>query len=55
MSVLEEYCRDPAEEVAETCQLAIYRLNWIKVKLFVVVDPDPNSYPDPDRIRIGSG
>jgi hypothetical protein len=30
--VLEEYSRDPAEEVAETCQLAIYRLNWIKVK-----------------------
>jgi hypothetical protein len=32
LSVLEEYSRDPEEEVAETCQLAIYRLNWIKVK-----------------------
>jgi len=47
LSVLEEYSRDPVEEVAETCQLAIYRLNWIKEggkddkSVHLSVDPAP--------------
>lgn len=28
LSVLEDYCSDPIQEVAETCQLALQRLRW---------------------------
>jgi len=29
ISVLEEYCTDPCVEVAETCQLAVQRIQWL--------------------------
>jgi hypothetical protein len=32
-NVLEEFSQDPVEEVAETCQLAIDRVKWLKVRL----------------------
>ena len=29
ISVLEAFCKDPIPEVAETCQLALLRINWL--------------------------
>lgn len=29
MQVLEEHCQDKITEVAETCQLAVQRINWL--------------------------
>lgn len=45
--VLEEYSKDPVPEVAETCQLAIYRVKWLKAggqddkSIHQSVDPAP--------------
>ena len=31
-SVLQQYCADPIPEVAETCQLALQRIDWVAEK-----------------------
>ncbi|XP_041978433.1 deoxyhypusine hydroxylase [Aricia agestis] len=55
LELLEKYQHDPAVEVAETCQIALQRLNWIskddsKDKLsrskFASIDPAPPSAED---------
>lgn len=46
-AALEEFSKDPVEEVAETCQLAIYRVKWLKAggkddkSVHLSVDPAP--------------
>ncbi|KAL7641254.1 UNVERIFIED_CONTAM: hypothetical protein RMT77_008392 [Armadillidium vulgare] len=51
-NILKRYCNDPVTEVAETCDLALCRIQWLKsngkkVKnsshLFLSVDPSPPS------------
>ena len=55
LPVLKRFCSDPCQEVAETCQLAVYRIHWIKNQqndekeslipsAFTSVDPTP-CYP----------
>ncbi|CAB3223904.1 unnamed protein product [Arctia plantaginis] len=49
--ILEKYMQDPAVEVAETCQIALHRLNWVansdeesqSKSLYLSVDPAPPS------------
>ncbi|CAB3253664.1 unnamed protein product [Arctia plantaginis] len=49
--ILEKYMEDPAVEVAETCQIALHRLNWVansdeesqSKSLYLSVDPAPPS------------
>ncbi|KAG7280747.1 hypothetical protein CRUP_037677 [Coryphaenoides rupestris] len=49
LPILEEYSKDPVIEVAETCQLALRRLEWLQsgVQLEGVVDNNPYSSVDP--------
>ncbi|XP_005094647.1 deoxyhypusine hydroxylase [Aplysia californica] len=44
MDVLAEYCEDPVTEVAETCQLAVCRLQWLAEKAKVENDLPDNPY-----------
>lgn len=46
LSVLEKYSSDPLPEVAETCHLAIQRINWLKSK--DKEHPDTGSYESVD-------
>ena len=51
LPVLEKFCSDDIQEVAETCKLAVYRINWCKYSrtkekllpsTFSSVDPTPS-------------
>lgn len=44
-SILEQYSTDPVVEVAETCQIALRRLNWLDQK---DIDKDENPYASVD-------
>ncbi len=56
LPVLQEYCQDKVTEVAETCQLAVQRINWLldekkkteidnayKQNPYCSVDPTPST------------
>ncbi|CAK1547060.1 unnamed protein product [Leptosia nina] len=51
LEILEKYQNDPAIEVAETCQIALQRLNWVRYESnenlskskFLSIDPAPPS------------
>lgn len=45
--ILEQYIDDPFQEVAETCQLAIEKLNWIQANISVQSDSNPYTSIDP--------
>ncbi|KAJ3599366.1 hypothetical protein NHX12_033329 [Muraenolepis orangiensis] len=50
LPILEEYAKDPVVEVAETCQLALRRLEWLQSGGHAqdgVVDTNPYSSVDP--------
>lgn len=59
--VLEEYSKDPVSEVAETCELALNRLQWLKLNgtsinleksPYMSVDPAPPAeIDDVDKLR----
>lgn len=65
LPVLQEYCQDPVTEVAETCQLALQRINWLldekkkseideayKQNPYCSVDPTPSTNTkDTDQLR----
>jgi len=45
--LLEKYCNDPIPEVAETCELALNRLKWLKFNNIEVLQRNPYSTIDP--------
>lgn len=46
--ILEEYSKDPVVEVAETCQLALNRLNWLSESKNTSQDLSKNPYASVD-------
>lgn len=46
-AILEKYVNDPVVEVAETCEIALERVNWITDKNNLVNDENPFASVDP--------
>ncbi|XP_033214330.1 deoxyhypusine hydroxylase [Belonocnema kinseyi] len=46
--ILEEYCKDPLPEVAETCELALHRLKWLKDPKSTTENLSDNPYASVD-------
>nr|NVI76092.1 nero [Cucujiformia]NVI76151.1 nero [Cucujiformia] len=47
LSYLEKYKNDPVIEVAETCELAIDRINWLKTNKYTILSENPYNSVDP--------